>query len=126
MCGFVIRLNWRARLGVAEFLESVAHRDSRFAFINRAPSSASAADDITARIICEMLRTAPLFAGMSSFDDINMCPPARLRALGSDKYDASLWTARTMSLALYVSTASSWDAMKSKNDLHSFIVFAVG
>ena len=97
-----------------------------FAFINRAPSSASAADDITARIICEMLRTAPLFAGMSLFDDINMCPPARLGALGSDKYNALLWTARTMSLALYVSTASSWDAMKSKNDLHSFIVFAVG
>ena len=28
-----------------------------FALMNRAPSSASAADDMTARIICEMLRT---------------------------------------------------------------------
>ena len=61
-----------------------------FAFRNRAPSSASAADDMTARMICEMFRTAPLFAGISSFDDMNICPPARLRALGSDKYDASL------------------------------------
>ena len=71
-----------------------------FAFINKAPSSASAADDMTARMICEMLRTAPLFVGMSSFADMNMCPPARLQALGSDKYDASLWMASTMSLAL--------------------------
>ena len=71
-----------------------------FAFINRAPSSASAADDMTARIICEMFRTAPLFVGMSSFADMNMCPPARLRSLGSDKYDVLLWMVRTMSLAL--------------------------
>ena len=49
-----------------------------FALMNRAPSSASAADDITAHIICEMLRTAPLLSGMSSFDDMNICPPARL------------------------------------------------
>ena len=71
-----------------------------FAFINKAPSSASAADDMTARMICEMFRTAPLFVGMSSFDDMNICPPAWLRALGSDKYNASLWMASTMLLAL--------------------------
>ncbi len=82
-----------------------------FAFINNAPSSASAADDMTSRMICEMLRKAPLFVGMSSFDDMNMCPPARLRALGLDKYDASLWMASTMSLALSVRMASSCDAM---------------
>ena len=38
-----------------------------FAFINRAPSLASAVDDMTARMICEILRTAPLFVGMLSF-----------------------------------------------------------
>ncbi len=70
-----------------------------FALMNRAPSSASAADDMTARIIWEMLRTAPLLMGISSFPAMNMWPPARLRALGSERYDASLWIARTMSLA---------------------------
>ena len=70
-----------------------------FALMKRAPSSASAADDITARIICEMLRTAPLLMGISSFPALNMWPPARLRDFGSERYDASLWIARTMSLA---------------------------
>ena len=97
-----------------------------FAFRNRAPSSASAADDMTARMIWDISRTAPLFVGMSLLADMNMCPPARLRALGLDRYDASLWIARTMLLALYVSIASSWDAIESKNNLHSFIVFSVG
>ncbi len=82
-----------------------------FALMKRAPSSASTADDMTAHIICKMLRTAPLFVGMSSLPAINMCPPARLSAFDLDKYEASLCVARTMSLALYVSTASSCDAM---------------
>jgi hypothetical protein len=30
---------------------------------------------------------------------MNMWPPARLQDLGSEKYDASLWIVRTMSLA---------------------------
>ena len=33
--------------------------------MKRAPSSASAEDDITACMICKMLRTAPLFVGIS-------------------------------------------------------------
>ena len=70
-----------------------------FALMNRAPSSASAADDMTARIIWEMLRTAPLLMGILSFPAMNMWPPARLRDLGSERYDALLWIARTMSLA---------------------------
>ncbi len=82
-----------------------------FALIKRAPSSASAADDMTARIICEMLRTAPLFVGKSSLPAINMCPPPRLRAFGLDKYEALLCIAKSMLLALYVSTAFSCDAM---------------
>ena len=56
-----------------------------FALMNNAPSSASAADDMTDLIICDMLRTAPLFIGISSSPAMNMWPPARLRALGSDK-----------------------------------------
>jgi hypothetical protein len=56
-------------------------------------------DDMTAWIICEMLRTAPLLMGISSFPAMNMWLPARLRDLGSERYDASLWIARTVSLA---------------------------
>ncbi len=77
---------------VAEFLERVAHCDGGFC-INEE-------DNITAGMICEMLRTAPLFVGMSLSLAMNMCPPARLRALGSEWYNASLWIARTMLLAL--------------------------
>ncbi len=82
-----------------------------FALMKRAPSSASMADDMTAHIICKMLRMAPLFAGMSSFPAINMCLPARLHAFGLDMYEVLLCIARTMLLALYVSTDLSSDAM---------------
>jgi hypothetical protein len=111
MCGFVICLHWCWWLGVAKFFEHVAHGDGSFALMKRAPSSASVTDDMNARIICEMLRTAPLFVGMLSLPAINMCLPMRLCAFGSDKYEALLCITRTMSLALYVSTALSCDAM---------------
>ncbi len=38
-----------------------------FELMNRAPNSASAADDMTARIMCKILRTASFLKGMSSF-----------------------------------------------------------
>ncbi len=69
-----------------------------FALMNRAPSSASAVDYMTARIICKMLRTAPLLMGILSFPAMNMLPPAWLRDLASERYNASLWIARTMLL----------------------------
>jgi hypothetical protein len=80
--------------------------------MNSAPTSASAADDSTALIICEIVITAPLLGGVSVSLDMKKCPPALLRTLLSDRYDASLCTANTMSLALYVTklkalTASS-------------------
>ncbi len=43
-----------------------------FALMNNAPSSASAGDDMTDLIICSMLRTAPLFFGISSSPAMNM------------------------------------------------------
>ncbi len=43
-----------------------------FTLMNRAPNSASAADDMTAQIICEMLRMAPLLKGISSLPAMNM------------------------------------------------------
>ncbi len=55
------------------------------ALMNSAPSSASAADDITALIISEMFNTAPLLMGISSVPAINMWPPALLQAFGSNR-----------------------------------------
>ncbi len=80
-------------------LMSVCRMDTAvFALMNRALNSASAADDMTAQIICEMLRMAPLLKGISSLPAMNMWPPAQLRAFGSERYDALLWIARTIFL----------------------------
>jgi hypothetical protein len=65
---------------------SVCHMDTTvLALMNSTPSSASAADDITALIIFEMFNTAPLLMGISSVPAINMWPPALLQAFGSDR-----------------------------------------
>ena len=42
------------------------------ALMNNAPIPASAADDMTDLIICDMLRTAPLFIGILSSPAMNM------------------------------------------------------
>ena len=55
------------------------------ALTNSAPSSTSAADDITAFIICEMFNTTPLLMGISSEPAMNMWLPALLRAFGSER-----------------------------------------
>jgi hypothetical protein len=46
------------------------------ALMDSAPSSASAANDITALIICDMLSAALLLMGMSSLPAMVMWPPA--------------------------------------------------
>ena len=51
----------------------------------RAPILASAADDMTALMICEIVRIAPLLRGTASSFDMTKCPPALLRAFVSDK-----------------------------------------
>ena len=51
---------------------------------NNAPSSASATDDITLRMIVDRLRTAPLFGGFYSLFDRKWWPPARLCAFFLD------------------------------------------
>ncbi len=59
---------------------------SILALMNTALSLASAAEDITALlIICNKLSTAQLLVGISSCSAMNMCPPARLQAFGSDR-----------------------------------------
>ncbi len=50
-----------------------------------APISASAVDDMTALMICEILRMAPLLLGIASSFDMKKCPPALLCALVSNK-----------------------------------------
>ena len=53
--------------------------------MNSAPNSASAADDITAFIICKIFNIAPLLMGISSEPAMNMWPPALLGAFGSER-----------------------------------------
>ncbi len=53
-CGWLSSMSvWRVKTAV-------------FALMNRAPNSVSAADDMTAQIICNTLRKAPLLKGMLS------------------------------------------------------------
>ena len=56
-----------------------------FALRKSAPNSALAADDITVRMICEMLSTAPLLGGFSLLFERKWWPPARLLALFSER-----------------------------------------
>ena len=52
---------------------SVVRMDTAvFVLMNNAPSSASAADDMSDLIICDMLRTALIFIGISSSPAMNM------------------------------------------------------
>jgi hypothetical protein len=53
--------------------------------MDKAPNLASAADDITAQIICAVVRIAPLLGGDGVLADMKKCPPAQLRAFLSFK-----------------------------------------
>ena len=55
---------------------------ANFALMNSAPNSASAAELITALIICETFKTAQLFRGMSSLLDMKKCHPRLASCLG--------------------------------------------
>ena len=79
-------------------------------FMNSAPISDSTAYDIKALIILEIVNTAQLLGENVGLLDINKCPPAMLRAFVLEKYEVSLWPARTISLAWYVRTASECEA----------------
>jgi hypothetical protein len=53
---------------------SVLHIDTAILeLMNSAPSFASAVEDITALIICDMLSTAPLLVGISYIPAMSMC-----------------------------------------------------
>ena len=53
--------------------------------MKRSPNSASAADDMTAFMICDITRTDPLFDGMAESLDMKKCPPALLLAFDYDR-----------------------------------------
>ena len=67
--------------------------------MKREVSSASAAEDMTDFMIWEMVMTAPLFGGVLVSLDMKKCPPPLLRAFDSERYEESLCTTSTMSLA---------------------------
>ena len=58
--------------------------------IKRAPSLASAAEDMTALIICAMVMMAPLFGGMAELLDMKKCPRDLLCDFPPERYEASL------------------------------------
>ena len=104
-CG-VVYLDGCLSLRMAHLDQSVTCGDSFSCVKKIDPISASAALDMTVLIKLAVFSTAPLFAGIGTSLAKKKCPPARLRALGSLRYDASLTTARCMSLLRYVKTAS--------------------
>ena len=76
-----------------------------FMLIKSAPNSASAAGNMTALIVCTVLRTVPLFGGKILVVKRKICSPTLLHDCFSFKYDALLWTASTILLALLFDVA---------------------
>ena len=79
-------------------------------FMNSDISSASAADDMMALTILEILNTTPLLGGNAVLLDIKKCLPALIQAYVSERYEAYLWPARNISLAWYVMTEYGCEA----------------
>ena len=103
----VVRLHWGGGLGMAHFGECVCRAGiAARHLMYRAPILASAADDMTALMICETARTPPLFGGLAELFERKKWPSARLRAPDSERCDALECTARIMSLAWKVTMAS--------------------
>jgi hypothetical protein len=73
--------------------------------MNRPATSTPAAKDMTCLIMLETVITAPFLRIGWVDSDLApryACPPAtRLRPLGTDRYDASLWICRAILLAQY-------------------------
>ena len=64
-----------------------------------APSSDSAAENMTNLMIWAIVRIGPFHSGVGLFSDKNMWDPAQLRGLDSLLNPESEWAARIMSLA---------------------------
>ncbi len=78
-----------------------------FAFENNAPSSTSAAKDMTAFMIVAFVKMAPLMGGNRLSFDRKKIPPAQLRAFFLLQYPALLWMHNIIFPAKYAMIASS-------------------
>ena len=87
MGGRVVGLHRSGRLSVSHCFEGVPYhaKIASLQLMKRAPSSASAAEDITALMIWEMMTKAPLLAGMGELLDMKKCPLSRLLVFDSER-----------------------------------------
>ena len=99
MCGCIISLYWCWWLFITHFSRDWRAGMASLQLMNSAPSSASAADDMTSLMILEIVKTAPLLGGNAVLLDIKKCPPAMLLDFVSERYESLLWPDRTISLA---------------------------
>ena len=81
----VVSLHWRRGLLMPHFVERVVRWDCFPTVDKSAPSSTSAADDMTFLMICAMVRTVPLLGGLAASFDMKKCPPDQLQALVSER-----------------------------------------
>ena len=91
-------------MGIGSFLCPITSRTIRAGIDSRqltksAQSSTSAAEDMTSLIIWDIFMTAPLLDVFSDSSITKTCPPDLLQDLDSERYEASLCPARTLSLA---------------------------
>ena len=94
-------------IGVGGCMCPISSRDwyaemASLQLMNSATSSASVADDMNALMILTIDNTSTLLGGNTVLFDIKKFPPARFLDLFSERWEASLWSARTISLAWYV------------------------
>ena len=102
-----------------------------FPLLNSTPSSASADDSTTCRTTRHLVCSGPLFIGClgclegSADIELKKRPPTLLRDFGSLRYEASLCTCSTMSLALYLTISLVYVAEQSMNQVMSSCVRSV-
>ena len=81
------------------FLPGLAGRNGLLAVDEKGGEFCLRSEDVTAFMIWAMVMTALLFGGVLVSLDMKKCLPALLCAFNSERYEASLCTTRTMSLA---------------------------
>jgi hypothetical protein len=110
-----------AACGCPIYLSAMRRVTQSPVFWNTAPSSASVVDAIAFRIMDLIVWMAQLYGGgvdvglgvddgSGGLELRKKVPPARLLDLASERYEASLWMWRYMSLAVYWTVALGWAA----------------
>jgi hypothetical protein len=105
-CSGVVCLHWGWKLGMAHEFEGMAGGNGFSAVDVESPHLSlycRGHDCLDNLCDCD---DGAMFGGLAVLLDMKKCPPARLRAFDSERYDALLCPARTMSLAWYVTIAS--------------------